>query len=141
MQSGSGGQGLASARERSDIDAGMPRASDAISAATAAVGGNNATKESRQMCVPTKSITASGIIGLAAPTVSEALVPVAMSTFGVVTNGVGTIHAPGGAAAILQYISTCGTIASGSAVLLPTAVLSFLYYNKDVIRAKIQAKL
>ena len=67
--------------------------------------------------------------------------PVAMSTFGVVTNGVGTIHAPGGAAAILQYISTCGTIASSSAVLLPTAVLRFLYYNKDVIRAKIQAKL
>ena len=93
------------------------------------------------MRIPTKSIAASGIIGLAAPTISGVLVPAAMSTFGVVTNGVGTIHAAGGVAATLQYISTCGLIASGSAVALPTAAVGLLYYNKDVIRAKIKAKL
>ena len=96
----------------------------------------------------TKSIAASGIIGIAAPTVSGALVPVAMSTFGVVTNGVGTIHTPGGVAAILQYISTRSLIASGSTLAVPTALISLLYYNKDVIHKKskqllkkIQAKL
>jgi hypothetical protein len=72
------------------------------------------------------------IIVLAAPSVSGALVPVAMSTFGVVTNGVGTIHTPGGVAAILQYISTRSLIASGSTKTVPTALLSLLYYNKDV---------
>lgn len=92
------------------------------------------------MRIPTKSIAASGIIGLAAPTISGVLVPAAMSTFGVVTNGVGTIHAAGGVAATLQYISTCGLIASGSAASAP-AIISFLYHNKDVIRAKIKAKL
>ena len=91
--------------------------------------------------MPTKSIVSSGIIGLAAPTVSKALVPVAMSTFGVVTKGVGTLHAAGGVAAILQYISSCGLIASGSAAAVPTAIISFLYHNKDAIRAKIKAKL
>ena len=94
-----------------------------------------------QVCVPTKSIAASGIIGLAAPSVSGTLVPFAMSTFGVVTNGVGTIHSPGGIAAILQYISTCGLINAGATLSIPTAVLSFLYYNKDTIHAKIQSKL
>jgi len=98
---------------------------------------------SRQMSVPTKSIAASGIIGLAVPTISGALVPAAMSTFGVVTNG-GTIHVAGGIAATLQYISTCG-LTAGSILTVPTAVIGLLYYNKDVIRdgirAKIQAKL
>ena len=93
------------------------------------------------MCVPTKSIAASGIIGLAAPTVSGTLIPTAMSMFGVVTKGVGTIHAAGGVAAILQYISSCGPIASGSAAVIPTVIISFLYHNKDAIHKKIQAKL
>ena len=97
----------------------------------------DAKETGRQMCVPTKSIAASGMLGLAAPTVSGALVPAAMSTFGVVTKGVGTIHAAGGVAAILQYISTCGLIASGSAAVIPTAIISFLYHNKDAIRAKL----
>ena len=91
--------------------------------------------------IPTKSIAASGVIGLAAPAVSGSLVPFAMSTFGVVTKGVGTIHAAGGAAAILQYISSCGLITSASTVTLPASVLSLLYYNKDVIRAYMQSKL
>ena len=102
------------------------------------------TKEilpSCQMRVPTKSIAASGIVGLAAPTVSGTLIPTAMSMFGVVTKGVGTIHTAGGVAAILQYISTCGAIAAGSAAVIPTAILSFLYHNKDAIHKKIQAKL
>lgn len=97
--------------------------------------------EPPQIRVPTKPIVASGIIGLAAPTISGALVPAAMSAFGVVTNGVGTIHTAGGVASTLQYISTCGLITSSSAVALPTAAVGLLYYNKDVIRAKIQANL
>lgn len=55
------------------------------------------------------SLTASGtvlfpLLGLAA----DAMVPVAMSTFGTVVVGVGTFHAPlvsGGCAAILQAFS------------------------------------
>ena len=86
-------------------------------------------------------IALSGGIGIAAPTVARALVPVAMSTFGVVTNGVGTIHAAGGVAAVLQYISTRSLIASGSTLSVPTAVISLLYYNKDAILKQIQAKL
>ena len=93
------------------------------------------------MCVPTKSIAASGMIGLAAPAVSGALVPTAMSTFGVVTNGVGTMHSAGGVAAILQYISTCGLINACATLSIPTSILSFLYYNKDAIHERIQSKL
>jgi len=93
------------------------------------------------MCAPAKTIAASGVIGLAAPAVSGSLVPTAMSTFGVVTNGVGTIHSAGGAAAILQYISTCGLINVCATLSIPTSILSFLYYNKGAIRERIQSKL
>jgi len=88
------------------------------------------------------ALAASGIIGLAAPTIAGALVPAAMSMFGVVKS-CGTIHAAGGVAANLQYISTCG-LAAGS-LALPAAAVGLLYYIKDVIRdvtrAKIQAKI
>ena len=86
------------------------------------------------MELPTKSIAVCGIVGMG-PSVAKALVPAAMSTFGVVTKGVGTMHTAGGIAAILQYISTRGLV-TGS---LPAAVISLLYYNKDALlkRAKL----
>ena len=83
--------------------------------------------------IPTTTpIAVSGIIGAVVPVVSGALVPVAMSAFGVVTNGVGTIHAAGGIAATLQYVSTCGLIAAGStvAVAVPTAAIGILCYSR-----------
>ena len=42
----------------------------------------------------------------AVPFIAGALVPIAMSTFGTVISGVGTIHAVGGVAATLQTVST-----------------------------------
>ena len=53
--------------------------------------------------VPTKTIISAGLVGAAVPVASGALVPVAMSTFGVVTPGVGTYHAVGGLAATVRY--------------------------------------
>ena len=83
--------------------------------------------------VPTKTIISAGLVGAAVPVASGALVPVAMSTFGVVTPGVGTYHAVGGLAAMLQYISTCGVITTGCTVALPTAVAvtGISYYSSD----------
>ena len=75
--------------------------------------------------MPTKSIVSSGIIGLAAPTVSKALVPVAMSTFGVVQKVLVLFTLQVG----LQQsysISSCGLMTSGSAAAVPTAIISFI---------------
>lgn len=53
-------------------------------------------------------------IGLGAPYVAGMLVPSAMTYFGVVVPGVGTLHVAGGVAATLQYLSTTSMITSGA---------------------------
>ncbi len=50
-----------------------------------------------------------------------ALVPWAMSTFGTVVAGVGTVHAAGGVAATLQYVSMVATPV-GPAIVVGAAV-------------------
>lgn len=52
--------------------------------------------------------------GLSAPAVAAMLVPPAMSYFGVIIPGVGTIHAIGGVAATLQSFATTSAVTSGA---------------------------
>jgi len=53
---------------------------------------------------------------IVAPPVAGFFVPYAMSAFGTVVSGVGTIHAAGGVAATLQVISASGITATWTAV-------------------------
>ncbi|CAN0133863.1 unnamed protein product [Ectocarpus fasciculatus] len=52
--------------------------------------------------------------GLSAPSVAAMLVPPAMSYFGVIIPGIGTMHAIGGVAATLQSFATTSAVTSGA---------------------------
>lgn len=58
---------------------------------------------------------------------ANTLIPVAMSTFGTVVSGVGTIHATGGVAAILQSTAAACTLTNSLLVSTGSIPISYLY--------------
>ena len=65
-------------------------------------------------------------IGLGAPYVAGMLVPSAMTYFGVVVPSVGTLHAAGGVAATLQYLSTTSMVTSGAIGACASALVKII---------------
>lgn len=67
---------------------------------------SNVVKRSRNIMIPILFAALAFGIGVPLPYIAGSLVPFAMKTFGVIQPGVGTLHAAGGVASGLQYLSS-----------------------------------
>ncbi len=76
-----------------------------------------------------KSATAIGAGAYAAGVGAKLLVPVAMTAFGTVVPGVGTIHAAGGVAAVLQSVAAH---ALTNSIIVSTGSIPFLYIRSKL---------
>lgn len=77
-----------------------------------------------------KNATIIGGSVLVAGVGASMLIPVAMTTFGTVVSGVGTIHAAGGVAATLQ--STAAACTLSNSILLGTVSIPLTYLRSKL---------
>ena len=77
-----------------------------------------------------KNATIIGGSVLVAGVGASMLIPVAMTTFGTVVSGVGTIHAAGGVAATLQ--STAAACSLSNSILLGTVSIPLTYLRSKL---------
>ena len=77
-----------------------------------------------------KNATIIGVSVLVAGVGASMLIPVAMTTFGTVVSGVGTIHAAGGVAATLQ--STAAACSLSNSILLGTVSIPLTYLRSKL---------
>ena len=77
-----------------------------------------------------KNATIIGGSVLVAGVGASMLIPVAMTTFGTVVSGVGTMHAAGGVAATLQ--STAAACTLSNSILVGTASIPITYLRSNM---------